>query len=165
MNRTMLWMVAAALPMSHAALAQSDQMGMAQLAMANQAGVMQYCRGKGWVDQAAVDAQQKSAMAVPPGDKSAAAAAEGSGKAGKIYGPSGYTPMSEMATKSNTTEQALCAQMGDSAKQVAAMSSSMPGMPTMPGGMPSMSGMPSMGGMPSGMPTMPGMPGAPQVPR
>ncbi len=41
--------------------AQTDIMHFAYVSTANQVGVMEYCMGKGWADQAAVDAQKKAA--------------------------------------------------------------------------------------------------------
>lgn len=158
-----LLLAAAALPVAGAALAQSDPMATARLANANQAGMMQYCLGHGWVDQASVDAQQRNGASLPPAtDKAGLDAAEASGKAGNIMGPSGPTALSKMAAQTNTTEQALCGKFGDSAKMAATQRAAMPAMPAMstmpamPGGMPA---------MPRGMPSVPGMPTMPQAPR
>ena len=144
----------AALPC--AAMAQSDPMQMARLASANQTGVMEYCQGKGWADDAAVDAQRASAASLPPAtDTTGIAAAEATGKAGSLLNNGTAMPLASMATQTHTTVQALCGRLADSAKMVAVQRSSMPqmpaGMPQMPGGMPVLPG-----GMT--MPTMPGMP-------
>ena len=147
-----------------AAIAQTDPMQMAQIASANQIGVIEYCQGKGWADQAAVDAQRSSASGLPPAtDTAAVSAAEATGKAGSLLNNGTAMPLASMAAQTHTTVQALCGKLGDSAKMVAAQRSSMPqmpaGMPQMPTGMPAMpSGMPAL---PNGM-TMPAMPGMPK---
>jgi len=145
-------LVAIALPGS-VALAQSDPMQMARVTTANQIGVMEYCQSKGWVDQAAVDAQKSGASSLPPTtDASGVASAEAIGKKGTLLNNGTPTPLSSMASQTNTSEQALCGKLADSAKMVAAQRRSMPSMPNgmlgMPGGMPA---------LPSGM-SMPGMP-------
>ena len=146
------------------ALAQSDPMQMARLASANQVGIAEYCQGKGWADQAAVDAEKASAASLPPAaDTSGAAAAEATGKSGSLLNNGAAMPLSSMARQANTSEQALCGKMAESAKMAAAQRRSMPSMssmpamgnggPVMPGGMPA---------LPNGM-TMPAMPGMPKT--
>jgi hypothetical protein len=148
-----------------AARAQSDPMQMARLASANQTGVMEYCQGKGWADQAAVDAQKAGAASLPPAsDTTGISAAEATGKSGSLLNNGTAMPLSSMAAQTNTTVQALCGKLADSAKMVAAQRSSMPqmpaGMPVMPSGMPGMPG--GMPALPNGM-TMPAMPGMPKT--
>ena len=140
-------------------MAQSDPMQMARVAGANQVGVMEYCQSKGWADQSAVDAQKTALSDLPPTtNTSGSTAAEATGKAGSLLNNGTAMPLASMASQTNTSVQALCGKLADSAKMVAAQRSSMPqmpsGMPTMPGGMPA---------MPKGM-TMPAMPGMPKAP-
>ncbi len=144
---------AAVLLLAGPAFAQTDPMQMAQVAGANQVGVMEYCQGKGWADQAAVDAQKASLAGLPtPSDQNGVAAAEATGKSGSLLNNGRAMSLASMASQTSTTEQALCGRLADSAKSTAAQLSSMSkGFPTMPGGMPA---------MPNGM-TMPGMPGMP----
>jgi hypothetical protein len=129
-----------------AANAQTNPMQMAQLAGANQIGVMEYCQGKGWADQAAVDAQRSGMAGLPPAlDQSGVAAAEATGKSGSLLNNGQAMSLASMAGRTNTTEQALCENMAQSAKAVAAQMRAMPkGFPAMPNGMV----MPSMPGMP-----------------
>ena len=135
------------------ALAQSDPMEMAQVAAANQLGVMEYCQSKGWADQPAVDAERASLSGLPPATQTGiVAAAEDTGKEGSLLNNGTAMPLRSMASQTNTSEQALCGKLADSAKLVAAQRSAAPaGFPAMPGGMPA---------MPNGMsmPSMPGMP-------
>ena len=146
---------------SAAAMAQGDPMAAARTAAANQIGVMEYCQGKGWADQADVDAQRASMadLTTPAGNTREASAAEATGKSGSLLNNGQAMPLAGMASQTHTTEQQLCGKMAESAKMMQSQTSGMSGgMPAMPGGMPAMpSGMPTM---PSGMtmPTMPGMP-------
>ncbi len=157
------YLVIACAGFSSVALAQPDPMQMARVASANQTGIMEYCQGKGWADQSAVDAQRASASGLPQStDNPAISAAEATGKNGSLLNNGTVMPLSTMAAQTQTTVQALCGKLADSAKMVAAQRSAMPqmpmGMPSMPSGMPAMpSGMPAL---PNGMtmPTMPGMP-------
>jgi hypothetical protein len=151
---------AAVLPATHA-WAQSDPMQMARIANANQVGIMEYCQEKGWADQAAVDSQKSGASSLPAGtDTTALAAAEATGKKGSLLNNGTPMALSAMASRTNTTEQALCGKMVDAAKMVAAQRSANPamtnGMPNMPASMPA---------LPKGMsmPSMPGMPGMPKM--
>ena len=149
-----------------AAFAQTDPMQMARVAGANQVGVMEYCQTKGWADQAAVDAQKASLTSLPPAaDASSSTAAEATGKSGTLLNNGTPMPLSSMASQTNTTVQALCEKLAQSAKMVAAQRSAMPGMPAgmpaMPGGMPAMPG--GMPALPNGM-SMPAMPGMPKAP-
>ncbi len=132
-----------------AASAQGDPMAMAHQASANQIGVMEYCQSKGWADQAAVDAQKSGTANLPPAtDQSGVAAAEATGKSGSLLNNGQATSLASMASQTHTTEQALCENMAQSAKNVAAQMAAMPkGFPTMPNGM-TMPGMPAMPGMP-----------------
>ncbi len=157
--RLCLLSLAAALLPGTAAWAQADPIQMAQIASANQVGVMEYCQGKGWADQAAVDAQKSAAASLPPATNvSAVTAAEATGKGGSLLNNGTAMPLSSMASQSGTTVQTLCGKLADSAKMVAAQRQSMPAMPGMPGGM----SMPAMPGMPAGMP-MPAMSGMPKT--
>ena len=157
--RRSLVIVCAALP--SVAFAQSDPMQMARVAIANQTGVMEYCQGQGWADQAAVDAQRASLSTLPPSaDTAGVSTAEATGKNGSLLNNGTAMPLSAMAAQTHTTVQALCGKLADSAKMVAAQQSSMP---QMPAGMPSMpSGMPAMPALPNGM-TMPAIPGMPKM--
>ena len=158
--RLHLALASAALPC--VALAQSDPMQMAQLASANQTGVMEYCQGRGWADQAAVDAQKASTSSLPPAtDTTGISAAEATGKAGSLLNNGTAMPLASMAAQTHTTVEMLCGKLAESAKMAAAQRSSMPQMPVGMPGMPS--GMPAL---PNGMtmPTMPGMPGMPKAP-
>ncbi len=149
-----------------AAFGQTDPMGMARIAAANQVGVMEYCQGRGWADQAAVDAQRSSLSGLPPAaDTSGMASAEATGKAGSLLNNGTAMPLSAMANQTQTTVAALCGKLSDSAKMVAEQRRSMPQMPPgmlqgMPPGMPSLPNGMTMPAMPNGM-TMPGMPKAP----
>ena len=149
----------AALVQARQGLAQTDMMHLAHVSTANQVGVMEYCMGKGWADQAAVDAQKKAAAGLPPAtDRSGLSEAEATGRKGELLNNGTAISMASMAQRGNTTEQDLCTRMASSAKMVAAQRSSMPALPAMPGGgtMPSLPPgmtMPSMPGVdPSGMP-------------
>ena len=134
-------------------------MHLAYVSTANQVGVMEYCMGKGWADQAAVDAQKKAASNLPPtSNRTGLTEAEATGRKGELMNNGTTLSLASMAQRSNTSEQDLCTRMASSAKLVAAQQSSMP---AMPGGM-------AMPGLPPGMtmPSMPGMsmPGIPKVP-
>ena len=146
---------------SSSSFAQTDMMAMSHNSAANQLGVLEYCQAQGYTDASAVTAQ-KGVIARMPAYSGSTEAAEASGKQGTITGAGTTMSLSDMATKSNTTEAVLCQKMADNTKQVAASNQAafgpggVPNMPAMPGGMPS--GMPAM---PGGMPTMPGMPATP----
>lgn len=132
--------------------AQTDMMHLAYVSTANQVGVMEYCMGKGWADQAAVDDQKKAATKLPPStDRTGLSEAEATGRKGELINNGTTVSLASMAQRGNTTEQDLCTRMASSAKTVAAQQSSMPAFPVMPGG----GAMPTL---PPGM-TMPAMPG------
>jgi hypothetical protein len=133
------------------AFAQSDPTQMAHVSASNELGVLEYCQGKGWTDQAAVDAQKKAISTLPAtSDTASITSAESTGKQGIFDMNGNQTSLSQMASTKDTSEQAICGQLGTSVKNAAASMSSMPnGMPSMPQGMPS---------MPNGMPSMPGAP-------
>lgn len=135
-------------------MAQTDPMRLAHVSMANQVGVMEYCMGKGWADQAAVDTQKKVAASLPATtDQTGLIEAEATGRKGELMNNGTTLSMSSMAQKGNTTEQDLCGRMVSATKTVAAQQFSMPSFPAMPGG----AGMPAL---PPGMkmPAMPTMP-------
>lgn len=134
-------------------LAQTDVTGMARNSAANELGVLEYCQGHGHADASAV-AAQKTVISRLPAGAGPTDNAEALGRQGVLMGAGGNNvPLSEMASRGNTTEADLCTRMAGSVKQAAASNQAM-SMPQMPGGMPAMpSGMP---GMPSGMPGMPG---------
>ncbi len=143
--------VLAALP----CVAQTDMTSMARNSAANELGVLEYCQAHGHADDGAVTAQKTAISRLPAGSGSTDSA-EALGKQGVLLGAGGSNvPMSEMASRGNTTEADLCTRMASSVKQVAASNPAM-SMPQMPRGLPAMpSGMPPM---PSGMPAMPGTP-------
>ena len=115
---------------------------------------MEYCQGRGWADQAAVDAQKASAAGLPPTtDLSGVSAAEATGKSGSLINNGRAMPLSAMADQTHTTVQTLCGKLAASAKMVASQRSSMPQMPT---------GMPHM---PTGMPALPNGMSVPGVPK
>lgn len=134
------------------AFAQADMTMMARNAAANQLGVLEYCQANGHIDGSAITAQKTVITRLPAGTGSTDAA-EALGKQGSLLGGNGANvPMSQMASKGNTTEADLCTRMAGSVKQAVASNPAM-SMPTMPGGMPAMpAGMPAM---PSGMAAMP----------
>lgn len=134
------------------AFAQADMTMMARNAAANQLGVLEYCQANGHIDGSAITAEKTAISRLPAGTGSTDAA-EALGKQGSLLGGNGTNvPMSEMASKGNTTEADLCTRMASSVKQSVASNPAM-SMPMMPGGMPAMpAGMPAM---PSGMPAMP----------
>ncbi len=141
-----------------AAMAQTDPMQMARLMGANQVGVMEFCQGKGWADQAAVDAQKASLSSLPPSaDTSGPTAAEATGKTGSLLNNGNAMSLASMASQTHTSVQALCGKLSDSAKMVAAQQRSMP---QMPAGMPALPNGMAMPAIPNGM-TMPAMPGMP----
>ncbi len=148
-----------ALLQAHPSVAQSDPMHLAYVSMANQVGVMEYCMGKGWADQAAVDAQKKAATSLPATiDRAGLTEAEATGRKGELMNNGTTLSLASMAQRGNTSEQDLCTRMASSAKMTAAQQSAMPAMPggmAMPSLPPGMT-MPSMPGV-----TMPGMPKAP----
>lgn len=149
---------------------QGDPMATSRAMSANQLGVLEYCQSKGYTDQAPIVAQKSLIARLPPSTGAASPgvlstdAAEAMGRKGMMNNNGTGMPLSDMATRGNTTVDALCKQIGGGVTQTAAMfqSSGMPSMPTMPNGMPAMPG--GMPQMPSGMPTMPSamptMPGA-----
>ena len=141
---------------SGAAWAQGDPMAMARAGIANQVGIMEYCRTQGHVDAAAV-AAQRAALAQLPAGAGDTGQAESIGRGGVISLNGTSTSLADFAEKGHTTVPALCKQMASAALQSAAAMSGMTGMPSV-GGMPTMpSGMPTM---PSGIPPMPsGVPG------
>ena len=148
---------AAALTYGRLAIAQTDPMRLAHVSMANQMGVMEYCMGKGWADQAAVDAQKKAAASLPvTTDQTGLVEAEATGRKGELMNNGTTISLSSMAQNGNTTERDLCVRMASAAKTVAAQQSSMPGFPTMPGGA-------AMPALPPGM-SMPSIPGMPKTP-
>ena len=137
------------------ALAQTDPMAMARNSAANELGVLEYCQANGHIDGSSISAQKTVVARLPAGGGSTDAA-EALGRHGTLLGGNGTNvPISDMASRGNTTEADLCTRMAGSVKQ-SAVSPAMP----MPGGMPAMpSGMPAM---PSGMPSVPsGIPGMP----
>lgn len=150
---------AIALAQAHPAPAQTDAMHLAYVSTANQVGVMEYCMGKGWADQAAVDAQKKAATSLPATtDRTGLTEAEATGRKGELMNNGTSISLASMAQRGNTSERDLCTRMASSAKVVATQQSSMPAMPgglAMPSLPPGMT-MPSMPGM-----TMPAMPKAP----
>ncbi len=139
------------------ALAQSDIMALAHNSAANQLGILEYCQSQGHVDDSAAIAQ-KSVIARLPAYAGSTEAAEAAGKQGTLTGNGGDMPLSDMASKANTTVAALCQHIAASVKQAAASNQAgfgaggMPAMPAMPGAMPA---------MPGGTPAMPAMPGTP----
>ncbi len=143
-------------------VAQTDMTSMAHNSAANELGVLEYCQAHGHADDGAVAAQKTAISRLPTGSGSTDSA-EALGKQGVLLGAGGSNvPLSEMASRGNTTESDLCTRMAASVKQAVASNPAM-SMPQMPNGMPSMpSGMPAMPSgmptMPSGMPTMPGSP-------
>ena len=162
---------------SFPALAQTDNVAVAHQAAANQLGLIEYCRGRGDVDDAALEAERSSIARLPPSNVDTTAA-ESSGKSGTMSMAGTTTTLAAMASSRNVPIATICKQMGDAAVQTAAafknnggygagmtampsygtMPGMPPGMPAMPQGMPSMpSGMPAM---PPGMPAIPGMPPA-----
>ncbi len=134
-------------------LAQTDMTSMARNSAANELGVLEYCQAHGHTDGSAVTAQKTVISRLPAGSGSTDSA-ETLGRQGVLMGAGGSNvPLSEMASRGNTTEADLCTRMAGSVKQAVASNPAM-SMPQMPGGMPAMpSGMPAM---PSGMPAMPG---------
>lgn len=152
-------LAASAAVLAAPAYAQADMTMMARNAAANELGVLEYCQANGHIDGTAITAQKTAITRLPAGTGSTDAA-EALGKQGSLLGGNGTNvPMSEMASKGNTTEADLCTRMAGSVKQAVASNPAM-SMPTMPGGMPAMpAGMPAM---PNGMPAMPGgMPATP----
>ena len=143
-------------------VAQTDMTSMARNSAANELGVLEYCQAHGHADDGAVAAQKTAISRLPAGSGSTDSA-EALGKQGVLLGAGGSNvPMSEMASRGNTTEADLCTRMASNVKQVAASNPAM-SMPQMPGGMPQMPG--GMPAMPSGMPPMPsGMPAMPGTP-
>ncbi len=138
-------------------LAQTDMNSMARNSAANELGMLEYCQAHGHADDSAV-AAQKTAISRLPAGAGSTDNAEALGKQGVLLGVNGNNmPLSEMASRGNTTEADLCTRMAGTVKQVVSSNPAM-SMPQMPGGMPQMpGGMPQMpGGMPSGMPGMPG---------
>ncbi|MGI4793827.1 MAG: hypothetical protein ACRYG8_07030 [Janthinobacterium lividum] len=140
-------------------MAQTDPMHLAYVSTANQVGVMEYCMGKGWSDQAAVDAQKQAVASLPPAkDKTGLTEAEATGRRGELMNNGTTMSLASMAQQSKTSEQDLCTRMTSSAKMIATQRPSMPTMPSgtaMPSLPPGMT-MPAIPGM-----TMPGMPKAP----
>ena len=138
-------------------LAQTDMTAMARNSAANELGVLEYCQAHGHADNSAVTAQ-KTVISRLPAASGSTDSAEALGRQGVLMGAGGSNvPLSEMASRGNTTEADLCTRMAGSVKQAVASNPAM-SMPQMPGGMPQMQGgMPAMpGGMPNGMPAMPG---------
>ena len=153
-------MIGAAAP----ALAQTDTATMAQVAAANQLGVLEYCQTQGFVDAATVSAE-KDVIARMPASPASTGDAEALGKQGTLAAPSGsQTSIASLASAQHTTVSALCGQVGSGAVQSAAMlkqngvaAGGMPTMSAMPSGVPAMPG--GMPAMPGAMPNMPAMPG------
>ncbi len=142
-------------------LAQTDMTSMARNSAANELGVLEYCQAHGHADDSAITAQKTAISRLPAGTGSTDSA-EALGKQGVLLGANGNNvPISEMASRGNTTEADLCTRLAGSVKQAVASNPAM-SMPQMPGGMPQMpSGMPQMpGGMPTTPSGMPGMPGS-----
>ena len=153
------------------ALAQTDQTGMARQMAANQLGVLEYCRAKGYADQSAV-AAQKATIAELPASAESTLASENTGKQGTISANGTSLTLAGMARSHNTTEAALCQQMAQNTSQVASMRQKMGTMPMAPGGMPAVNGMPAMPGgatpggiQMQGMPQMPATPASPPNPQ
>ena len=155
MKLRLLVLIAVATP--GLAAAQGDPMQMARLMNANQLGLTEYCQTNGWADQAAVEAQKSVGSSLPAAaGTDGLADAEATGKQGNFLNNGTPMPLASMASKSNTTEQALCGKFVESAKMAEAQRRSMPTMPAMPA-MPGGMAMPTM---PNGM-KMPAMPGIP----
>ena len=151
------------------ALGQTDQIGMARQASANQLGILEYCQAQGYTDTSAVTAQKSAIAQLPPSTESTLAS-EATGKQGTILANGTSTTLASMARSHNTTEPALCKQMAENTIRMAAMRQNMGTMPMMPGGAPGANGMPTMpsgvtpGGirMPGTTPVSPVVPPAPQ---
>lgn len=79
----------------------------------NQLGVLKYCEGKGWVTAESVAAQERMLGMLPEADAAAGQAAEDKGAAGTISVMGTELTLADGATQQNTTEEALCRQMGD----------------------------------------------------
>ncbi len=147
------------------ALAQTDAVGMAHVAAANQLGVLEYCQGRGDVGADAV-AAERGVIAHLPASATSTDAAEALGRQGTLAAPNGaHMALSDMANQRGSSITAMCRQMGDATRQAAAVYSNggpagaMPQMPTVPG----MPPMPAMPTMPAGMPPVPGMPSMPST--
>ena len=140
--------------------AQVDMTGMARNSAANELGVLEYCQAHGHADDGAI-AAQKTVMSRLPAGAGSTDSAEALGRQGVLMGANGNNvPLSEMASRGNTTEADLCTRMSGSVKQAVASNPAM-SMPQMPGGLSQVpGGMPAMPGgmpaMPSGMPAVPG---------
>lgn len=86
----------------------------------NQLGVLKYCQGKGFATAEAVDAQTRMIGMLPEADASLGDAAEEKGKAGNISAAGVELTLAEGAKRQNSTEEALCQQMDQMMKQLAA---------------------------------------------
>ena len=140
------------------AVAQTDMVAMAHNMSANELGILEYCHTEGYIDGTGAAAQTE-VMARMPAYAGSTAAAEATGKSGMFTSPSGTVSLADIAAKGNSTQAALCQQMAENVKKVAASQQSSfgaGGMPAVPGGMPQMPAMPGgMPQMPNGAPAMP----------
>ncbi len=113
-------------------LAQADTTSIGRSAAANELGVLEYCQARGQGDGSAI-AAQKSAILRFPADSGSTDDAEALGKQGVLLGADGNNvPMSELASRGNTTESALCRRMAADIKRAAASGPAM----SMPGPVP-----------------------------
>jgi hypothetical protein len=104
-----------------AGLAQSDPMHLLYQTEANQLGVVEYCRSRGWADDATIEAQKKIASILPaPSDSSGLNEAENDGKRGTLVVNGAKVMLADMTGGAGSAAQAICTQLGDTVKAVAA---------------------------------------------
>jgi hypothetical protein len=127
-------LAAAVIPLgSAAALAQTDPMHSLHLAVANQLGIVEFCQSHGWVDDATIDAQKKIAATLPPDSNSNGLGdAENEGKQGTIVANGNKLSLADVATKKNTTTEAICTQLGTTVKAAWTHLQNMPKAPGVP---------------------------------
>ncbi|ARO14253.1 hypothetical protein BVG79_00901 [Ketogulonicigenium robustum] len=87
----------------------------------NQLGILEYCQGKGFVEQDVVDIQNRLMAALPPSETpDVAEAAYQQGLEGKVSAMGTEVSIADAATAQGTTEEAFCGQISDLVKQLGA---------------------------------------------
>jgi hypothetical protein len=103
-----------------AASAQSDPRHMLYLAVANQLGVLEYCRSYGWVDDATVDAERKIAAVLPASsDSSGLSDAENDGRQGTLVVNGNKVRLAGAVSSGGPMAQIVCTELGSTARAVA----------------------------------------------
>lgn len=107
-------------PAAPAAPAAPD-MDQAYASARNQLGVLEYCQTAGFIDNTAIDVQNRMLGMIPaPADTTEADAAYEAGKTGTVSAMGVNQSLADVATAQSSSEEALCTQIGDLVAQAGA---------------------------------------------